>query len=65
MAVTDRWLAIICSAVLMWYLNFVRACLFHCIMKSVNLEKHGWIEVDVLISFTVGLTRSLVIIIMI
>ena len=31
-------------------------------MKSVNLEKHGWIEVDVLISFTVGLTRSLVII---
>ena len=62
MAVTDRWLAIICSAVLMWYLNFVGACLFNCIIKSVNLEKHGWIEVDVLISFTVGLTRSLVII---
>ena len=49
----------------MWYLNFLRAFLFHCIMKSVNLEKHGWIEVDVLISFIVGLSRSLVIIIMI
>ena len=34
-------------------------------MKSVNLEKHGWIEVDVLMSFTVGISRSLVLIIMI
>ena len=49
----------------MWYLNFLRAFLFHCIMKSVNLEKHGWIEVDVLIWFIVGLSRSLMIIIMI
>ena len=49
----------------MWYLNFLRAFLFHFIMKSVNLEKHGWIEVDVLMSFTVGISRSLVVIIMI